>query len=73
MKMRTLLLAMAMAVTLPAFAEPDAKMTDAAKEEAATSIPDPVMFVSSHKGVFGSERLTYRVEAGETYIDNDEG
>ena len=73
MKMRTLLLAMAMAVTLPAFAEPDAKMTDAAKEEAATPIPDPVMFVSSHKGVFGSERLTYRVEAGETYIDNDEG
>jgi carboxypeptidase C (cathepsin A) len=64
---------MAMTVTTPAFAEPDANLTDAATEAAAKPVPDPVQFVSSHKGVFGSERLSYRVEAGETYIDNDAG
>ena len=73
MKMRALVLAMAMAVAMPAFAQTDSKSTDAPEEEAPKLVPDPVLFESSHKGVFGSERLSYRVEAGETHINNAEG
>lgn len=47
---------------------------DEAEEKAAPAeVADPVMFISEHTGRFGSERIRYRVEAGETYLKNDKG
>lgn len=69
--MRGWILAVLVAVACPAFAEPD--QTETTQEKAAKPIPDPVMFVTTHTGTFGGERLTYRVEAGETRIAGDSG
>ncbi len=70
--MRALFLALVLAVAAPAFAEPETGKTADAEAE-AKPIPDPVMFESRHSGVFGNEKVAYRVEAGETYIPNEEG
>ena len=67
--MRALLMTLLLAFAAPAFAAPETAET----ETAAKPVPDPVMFVSKHSGVFGKEKVSYRVEAGETYINNDEG
>jgi carboxypeptidase C (cathepsin A) len=71
MKMRALFMALVMAVAAPAFADPETP--DTAKTEEARPIPDPVMFESKHSGTFGNMKVTYRVEAGETQIRNEEG
>ncbi|WP_373002674.1 S10 family peptidase [Hyphomonas sp.] len=73
MKMRALLMAMVMAVATPAFAESELNKTDAEKTEAAKPIPDPVMFESKHTGTFGTAKVAYTVEAGETYIKGEDG
>jgi carboxypeptidase C (cathepsin A) len=70
--MRALFLALVLAVAAPAFAEPDVAKAEDEKAE-AKPIPDPVMFESKHSGVFGGEKVSYRVEAGETYLSNEEG
>ncbi len=72
MKLHTLLMALLLASASPALAAPDAK-DEAAKEEAAKPVPPPVMFTSSHKGTFGGQKISYRVEAGETYIAGKDG
>lgn len=72
MKLYTLLMALLLASASPALAAPDAK-DEAAKEEAAKPVPPPVMFTSSHKGKFGGQKISYRVEAGETYIAGEDG
>lgn len=72
MKLYTLFVALLLASASPAFAAPDAK-DEAAKEEAAKPVPPPVMFTSSHKGTFGGQKISYRVEAGETYIAGEDG
>ena len=41
--------------------------------EAAKSVTDPVLFETIHQGQFGGQKLTYRAEAGETFLHNDEG
>ncbi|MDX1294293.1 MAG: peptidase S10, partial [Hyphomonas sp.] len=69
--MRGWILAVVLAVAGPAFAEAD--QAETTQEKAAKPIPDPVMFVTTHTGTFGGERLTYRVEAGETRIAGDSG
>ena len=71
MKMRALIMALAVAFAAPAMAE--TASTDAAKEDAAAPIPDPVMFETKHTGTFGGTKLAYTVEAGETYIDGEDG
>ena len=72
MKLHTLLMALLLASASPALAAPDAKDATA-KEEAAKPVPPPVMFTSSHKGTFGGQKISYRVEAGETYIAGEDG
>tara|TARA_R110000803_G_scaffold1275_3_gene4216 strand:- start:1607 stop:3151 length:1545 start_codon:yes stop_codon:yes gene_type:complete len=73
MKMRALLMAMVLAVAMPAFAETGTNKTDADKAQAAKPVPDPVMFKTTHTGTFGSEKVAYTVEAGETYIKDEDG
>lgn len=75
MKIRTMFLALVMASAAPALAAPEASPADAKAEtaQAAKPVPEPVMFKSTHTGVFGGQKITYRVEAGETQIRNAEG
>lgn len=47
--------------------------TPAPSPEKTAEVADPVMFISKHEGRFGGERIKYRVEAGETFLRNDEG
>jgi carboxypeptidase C (cathepsin A) len=56
-------------MSAPAFAAPD-KSEEAEKEAPAKPVPEPVMFKSTHTGTFGGQKMTYRVEAGETQIKN---
>ena len=35
--------------------------------------PEPVSFVSEHTGAFNGQEVSYRVEAGEIHLRNDEG
>ncbi|WP_404409803.1 serine carboxypeptidase [Pseudidiomarina marina] len=53
----------------------NAQDTEAKQESAATAepVPEPTNFRSQHKGTFNGTRLTYTVDAGETYIRNNEG
>ncbi len=50
-----------------------AETPESESEEAEVAVADPVMFISEHSGRFGGERVNYRVEAGETFLRNDEG
>ena len=50
-----------------------AETPEAEPREKQTDVADPVMFVTEHTGRFGGERIRYRVEAGETYLKNDDG
>lgn len=70
--MRALFMALVLASAAPAFAAPDTTKPEDEKTE-SRPVPDPVMFESKHTGVFGNEKIAYRVEAGETYIPNDAG
>ena len=71
MKLRALFMAALMAMAAPAFAETD--NAEAAKETEARPVPEPVMFVTQHSGTFGRQKISYKVEAGETQIKNDDG
>ncbi|MEQ9506758.1 MAG: peptidase S10 [Hyphomonas sp.] len=72
MKLQTVLIALAMAFAAPALAAPDTK-EPAEKEVPEKPVPEPVMFKSTHTGTFGGQKMTYRVEAGETQIKNADG
>ncbi|WP_335611862.1 S10 family peptidase [Hyphomonas oceanitis] len=72
MMMRALFMALVMAFATPAFADPETAKPDDEKTE-SKPVPDPVMFESKHSGVFGGQKIAYHVEAGETYIANEEG
>ncbi|MEM8920860.1 MAG: peptidase S10, partial [Pseudomonadota bacterium] len=39
----------------------------------AAQLPDPVNFVTQHRGRFNGQNVSYRVEAGETYLRNEDG
>lgn len=41
--------------------------------EAQTPVPEPTHFTSQHTGTFNGKRLSYQVDAGETYLRNGEG
>lgn len=71
MKMRALIMALAVAFAAPAFAE--TSTAEATQEDTAKPIPDPVMFETKHTGTFGGTKVAYTVEAGETYIDGEDG
>jgi carboxypeptidase C (cathepsin A) len=71
MKIRAGMLALAMAFALPAFAAPD-ETTPATAEKPDKPIPAPLMFRSTHTGTFGGQKITYRVEAGETQIKGED-
>ncbi|MEQ8557300.1 MAG: peptidase S10 [Henriciella sp.] len=66
--MRAILMAGLLALAMPAFAE-----TEEAKAEEAMPVPEPVMVTSDASGTFGGTRINYTVEAGETYIPNEDG
>ena len=42
-------------------------------EESTAEVPEPKQFVSEHSGTFNGERFDYRVNAGETYLNNVAG
>lgn len=75
MKFQALFVALLMALAAPALAAPDtAKPAETAEDKPAPKpVPDPVMFKSTHTGTFGGQKMTYRVEAGETHIKNKDG
>lgn len=75
MKLYALIFALLVASSGPAFAEPAygrAADEKAEAEKPAKSVPEPVMFKSTHTGTFGGQKITYRLEAGETHIRNAE-
>lgn len=68
---RAVLAALLLSWPMPAGAAPE---KDAAEEgETAKPVPEPVMFTSTHTGTFGGQKMTYRVEAGETHIAGKDG
>lgn len=69
--MRALMMALLLALAAPALAAPAAD--EAAKEKDAKPIPDPVMFTSNHTATINGQRISYRVEAGETHIKGEDG
>lgn len=76
MKLQACLLALVLALAAPALAAPASGKAGDEKAEAERSakpVPPPAMFKSTHSGTFGGQKLTYRVEAGETHIRNAEG
>lgn len=75
MKIHAVILALALAWAAPASGEPAAKpeAEAAAAEKADKPVPGPVMFRTTHTGTFGGTKLSYRVEAGETQIRNEDG
>ena len=72
MILRTFLLALILASASPAQAGPEAGAQPKAAE-AAKPVPDPAMFKTTRTGTFGGQKITYRVEAGETHIKNADG
>ncbi len=44
-----------------------------AQAEDVQAVPEPTRFVSKHKGTFNGDRVSYTVDAGETYLRNSEG
>ncbi|MBU3922401.1 peptidase S10 [Hyphomonas sp.] len=75
MMIRTAFLALVMVCAAPAFAAPSNSAAEGKTETDAPAmpVPEPVMFTSMHTGVFGGQKISYRVEAGETQIRNAEG
>lgn len=59
-------------VSLPAvaLAQP---FEEAKASESSVEVPKPTHFRSEHSGTFNGKRLTYEVDAGETYLRNGEG
>lgn len=43
------------------------------KEPTIKPIPKPQSFVTTHQGIFGGKRLTYKATAKETYLKNEKG
>jgi carboxypeptidase C (cathepsin A) len=72
MKIRAFLLALTIVSAAPALAAPEAPAAEKA-ETGAKPVPEPVMFTTTHTGTFGGQKITYRVEAGETQIRKSEG
>lgn len=72
MKIAAWVMAFIVAALMPALAVPEAK-DPPGKEAAAKPVPEPVMFTSTHTGTFGGQKMTYRVEAGETHIPGEDG
>lgn len=72
MKLRGLLMALVLGAALPGFAVAQDK-AETKEEAAAKPVPEPVMFTSTHSGTFGGQKMTYRVEAGETHIPGKDG
>ncbi|MBI1399098.1 peptidase S10 [Hyphomonas sp.] len=72
MKIRAFLLALTIVSAAPALAAPEATAAEKAETD-AKPLPEPVMFTTTHTGTFGGQKITYRVEAGETQIRNSEG
>lgn len=68
--MRRILLAGLMALSLSAGA---AAQDEETSETVAKPVADPVMFETTHSGTFNGTRVSYRVEAGETFLKDDEG
>ncbi|MGQ4276997.1 S10 family peptidase [Pseudidiomarina sp. E22-M8] len=60
-------------VALPTSVSAKTDATASDKEQAEQAIAEPTRFHSQHQGIFNGERLTYTVDAGETYIRNGEG
>ncbi len=75
MKIWAIFLALALMTAGPALAAPDGEPGPEAAEaaKADTPVPEPVMFTSTRTGTFGGQKITYRVEAGETHIKNAKG
>ena len=76
MKLHALIFALLVGSSGPAFAEPASGKNADEKAEAekhAKPVPEPVMFKYTHTGTFGGQKITYRIEAGETHIRNAEG
>nr|MCU0731698.1 peptidase S10 [Hyphomonas sp.] len=75
MKILAVFLALAIGCAVPAIAAPDASAVadKAAEKNEPKPVPEPVMFKSKHTGTFGGQKITYRVEAGETHIKNKDG
>ena len=42
------------------------------KDEAVKPVPEPKVFVTSHSGRFGGERVAYTATASETYLRDKE-
>ncbi|MBY9066749.1 peptidase S10 [Hyphomonas sp. WL0036] len=72
MKIEAWIMAAAMALMAPAYAAPE-PAAEAKKEAEAKPVPDPVFFKQTHTGTFGGQKITYRVESGETYIAGEDG
>lgn len=73
--MRKLVMACLVAMSVAGLAGAQESGDEAAVEAASGTekpIPDPVMFETTHSGTFNGKRISYRVEAGETYINNEE-
>ena len=73
--MRKLVMACLVAMSVAGLAGAQESGEEAAVEAASGTekpIPDPVMFETTHSGTFNGKRISYRVEAGETYITNEE-
>lgn len=66
-------LSLLMLVALPASVSAQPAEASNAAEQAEQPVPAPTRFRSEHKGTFNGKRLTYTVDAGETYIRNGEG
>ena len=74
--MRKLVLACVVAISAAGLAGAQESGDKAAAEAASETekpVPEPVLFETTHSGTFNGTRINYRVEAGETYIKNDEG
>jgi carboxypeptidase C (cathepsin A) len=66
---KLLLAASALALSAPAFAEDAAPPT----KEDAKPIPEPIVSVTRHTGVFGGQRVAYMATASETYLKAEDG
>lgn len=62
---RTLMISLALLLSLPAIAQD--------KPAAERAEPTPERFVTRHTGSFNGAKISYRVEAGETFIRDDQG
>ncbi|WP_417686786.1 S10 family peptidase [Pseudidiomarina gelatinasegens] len=60
-------------VAVPTSASAQTAETKPEAEQTTQPVPEPTRFRSEHKGTFNGTKLSYTVDAGETYIRNAEG